>query len=59
MTDRRTDRRRGKNNMSPDPEGGRHNNTNLQLMLKFENATYKCILSSTANAAQLLNLQII
>ena len=25
MTDRRTDRRTGKNNMSPDPEGGRHN----------------------------------
>ena len=25
MTDRRTDGRPGKNNMSPDPEGGRHN----------------------------------
>ena len=24
-TDRRTDGRPGKNNMSPDPEGGRHN----------------------------------
>ena len=27
-TDRRTDGRPGKNNMSPDPKGGRHNNTN-------------------------------
>ena len=25
MTDRQTDRRTGKNNMSPDPVGGRHN----------------------------------
>ena len=25
VTDRRTDRRMGKNNMSPDPVGGRHN----------------------------------
>ena len=25
QTDRRTDGRPGKNNMSPDPEGGRHN----------------------------------
>ena len=26
MTDRRTDRHPRKNNMSPDPKGGRHNN---------------------------------
>ena len=26
QTDGRTDRRTGKNNMSPDPEGGRHKN---------------------------------
>ena len=26
MTDRQTDRRTGKNNMSPDPVGGRHKN---------------------------------
>ena len=25
QTDRQTDRRPGENNMSPDPEGGRHN----------------------------------
>ena len=25
VTDRQTDRHPGKNNMSPDPEGGRHN----------------------------------
>ena len=29
QTDRRTDRGIGKNNMSPDPEGGRHNLLNL------------------------------
>ena len=29
MTDRQTDRRTGKNNMSPDPVGGRHNNGSL------------------------------
>ena len=39
MTDRRTDgqtdRRTGKNNMSPDPVGGRHNKTKIQLK-KFD-----------------------
>ena len=32
-TDRRIDRRTGKNNMSPDPEGGRHKN---QGVLEFD-----------------------
>ena len=32
MTDRQTDRRTGKNNMSPDPVGGRHNEYYEQFM---------------------------
>ena len=31
MMDRQTDRRTGKNNMSPDPVGGRHNNFYVEL----------------------------
>ena len=33
QTDGQTDGRTGKNNMSPDPEGGRHNYMRLSCML--------------------------
>ena len=32
LTDRQTDERPGKNNMSPDPEGGRHNDAQQTLV---------------------------
>ena len=32
VTDRQTDRRPGKNNMSPNPEGGRHNKQKAQIL---------------------------
>ena len=40
LTDRRTDRRMpGKNNMSPNPEGGRHNEYKHMTMLTSKNAS--------------------
>ena len=48
VTDRQTDRRPGKNNMSPDPEGGRHNN-------HFELRTYSfCFLNRLSIYNQIL-----
>ena len=52
MTDRRTDRRPGKTNMSPDPEEGRHNEqikgliSNMWLFFVFFVTQYNSSLSS-------------
>ena len=58
VTDRQTDGRPGKNNMSPDPKGGRHNNgtdkqyvavfcytiqlISIKLCIKFQNPNLSC-----------------
>ena len=35
VTDRQTDRRPGKNNMSPDPKGGRHNESKAMVLIIY------------------------
>ena len=54
LKDRQTDRRPGKNNMSPDPEGGRHNYIRKQIpdiFMTFQNLT--CIYTLNVQVAVL------
>ena len=42
VTDRQTDGRPGKNNMSPNPEGGRHNNSTRMMFKNIMPPTDAC-----------------
>ena len=53
QTDRQTDRRRGKNNMSPDPVGGRHNDSKIIdikstcILVSFSSSTFNNLIITT------------